>query len=74
MISIKRIKLNEKIDYNKTITVSYRSLFNKGEFYIKFTNMPVIQMNFDESEISDEYTYFKFSLTDPDYIENNSKN
>lgn len=70
----KRIKLNEKLDYNKTITVSYRSLFNKGEFYIKFTNMPVIQMNFDESEISDEYTYFKFSLTDPDYIENNSKN
>ena len=69
----KQIKLTENIDYNKTLELVVESFLYKSNCKIKFTNMPIITMNFNEEEIGTEYIYSEFSITDPNYIQNNSE-
>lgn len=69
----KKINLSENVDYNQTIEISVESFLYTNNYTIKFTNLPIIAINYNEEEIGTEYTYSEFSITDPDYIENNSK-
>lgn len=69
----KQIKFDEKISYDKEFQVDIESLLYKQSCAIKFTNIPSISLNFDEKEIGNEYTYSEFSITNPNYKENNSE-
>ena len=48
-------------------------LTKQEKYYIKFTNIPSISLNFDEENASFEYIYSGFLITDPNYKENNTK-
>ncbi len=70
----KRIDLYEKINYDKTIEINVESFFYKWNCKIKFTNIPIVSLNYDENQIgAEEYIYSEFSLTDPNYKKNNSQ-
>ena len=69
----KKINLSENIDYNEIIEISVESFLYRNNYIIKFTNIPIISMTFNEEEIDTEYIYSEFSITDPDYIGNNSE-
>ena len=69
----KEIEISEVIDYNKTYKIDVETWLYKNSYFIKFTNLPSISLNFNENKIGFEYTYSEFSITDPSYKENNSK-
>lgn len=69
------VNLKKNINYNTIIEMDVESLLYKNKkCIIKFTNLPIISMNFNEDEVNiEEYTYAQFLLIDPDYNEHNSK-
>ena len=68
------INLHEKINYEKAIEINVESLLYKYKTSIKFTNLPIISLKYDEDQIQKrEYIYSEFSITDPNYKENNAK-
>ena len=69
----KEIEISEVIDYNKTYKIDVETWLYKNSYFIKFTNLPSISLNFNENKIGFEYTYSEFSITDTSYKENNSK-
>ena len=69
----KEIEISEVIDYNKAYKIDVETWLYKNSYFIKFTNLPSISLNFNENKIGFEYTYSEFSITDPSYKENNSK-
>ena len=69
----KEIEISEIIDYEKTYELDVENFLYKEKYYIKFTNIPSISLNFDEGNASFEYIYSEFLITDPNYKENNTK-
>lgn len=70
----KTISLSKKeINYNTAVEIRVESLLYKDNCKIKFTNMPIISINYNEEEIGTEYVQAGFSIIDPDYKENNTK-
>lgn len=69
----KEIEISEIIDYEKTYELDVENFLYKEKYYIKFTNIPSISLNFDEENASFEYIYSEFLITDPNYKENNTK-
>ena len=70
----KTLDLYEKINYDKVIEINVESSLYKYKCSIKFTNLPITSLNCDEEDIrKNEYVYSKFSITDPNYKENNEQ-
>ena len=69
----KKIKLSKDINYDTTIEIEVESFLYQDNCKIKFTNIPVISINYDETEIGSEYVYSEFSMIDPDYKKNDTK-
>lgn len=70
----KKIKLSKDINYDTTIEIEVESFLYQDKCKIKFTNVPIISMDYDETEIGTEYVYSEFSIIDPDYKINDTKN
>lgn len=69
----KQIKVSENIDYDKVIEIEIETWLYKDSYTIKLTNLPTISLTFNQDEIGTEYTYAGFTITDPDYKENGTK-
>lgn len=69
----KEIKLKENINYDTVLELSMESILYKNNCRIKFTNIPIINMSFNENKIGTEYIYSQISITDPEYVENNTQ-
>ena len=68
-----KIKIKINSSYNLNSKIDVETWLYKNSYFIKFTNLPSISLNFNENKIGFEYTYSEFSITDPSYKENNSK-
>lgn len=69
----KKIKLSKDINYDTTLEIEVESFLYEDKCKIKFTNIPIISINYDKTEIGTEYVYSEFSMLDPDYKINDTK-
>ena len=70
---IDEITLKKIVDFEDTIEIYSNTVFLYSKCYIKYTNLPVVNISNNVNDVNLEYIYGNVNIIDPNYEENESK-
>lgn len=69
----KKATITTTVDFNNPIEIYSSNNYIYNKYYIKFTNIPIINISNKSSDVKTEYLYGEVNVVDPNYIQNESE-